>query len=275
MESQGPRLEGQSVSTTKVKLDALTLYYEAADDSAPPSPAVIDISLRIDRGESVAIIGPSGCGKSTLLKMISGLLRPSRGSVEIDGKIVDRVPKGIGFLFQSDALLPWKSAQQNIQLGGMLGGMAADQANALAKSLMEDLGIGQALKKFPGELSGGMRKRVALARTLAYGPSLFLLDEPFSALDAQTRIQVANRFLRVFEKLGHSVVLVTHDIEEAIAMADRVVVMTGSPGRIAAEFKIDLPHPRDYYGSRFEGSFRDLQGCVWEVLRQQMEGAPQ
>jgi NitT/TauT family transport system ATP-binding protein len=257
----------------KISLSNLGLSYSRSDGAASHGMAIADVSLTIGEGEAIAIIGPSGCGKSTILKLISGLLRPSFGTVAIDGQQVDRVPEGIGFLFQLDALLPWKTAQENAAMGGLMGGMPLAEATELAKSLLEELGIGKAAGKFPSELSGGMRKRVALARTLAYKPSIFLLDEPFSALDAQTRIQVGNRFIGVFERLRLSTILVTHDIEEALAMSDRVVVMTASPGRIAAEFEVNLPRPRDYYGTRFEPEFKYLQEQVWEVLRQQLERA--
>jgi NitT/TauT family transport system ATP-binding protein len=238
-----------------------------------PVTALSDISLTVGETEFVSIVGPSGCGKSTMLKIVSGLLKASSGRVDLDGARVDGVPKGVGFLFQSDALLPWSSALKNVEIGGQLAGLSADEATRTAKALLEELGLAKAMDKFPNELSGGMRKRVALARTLAYRPSIFLLDEPFSALDAQTRIQVGNRFLDVLQKLGQSVILVTHDIEEAIVMADRVVVMTAAPGTVAEVFDIHLPRPRDYYQSRFDPGFRDLQGRIWEVLRLQMEKA--
>jgi NitT/TauT family transport system ATP-binding protein len=257
----------------KIAARNLGLRY-ASDSDVDLQPAAIqELSFEVGNGEFVAIIGPSGCGKSTLLKVVAGLLKPSSGTVEMDGAPVEQVPKGIGFLFQFDALLPWKTSRQNVEIGAELGGADPASAKAVAISLLEELGLGKSLDKFPAELSGGMRKRVALARTLAYSPTVFLLDEPFSALDAQTRIQVGNRFLDIFQKRDQSVVLVTHDIEEAIAMADRVIVMTAAPGTIAAEFVVDLPRPRDYYASRFEPRFRELQAKAWDVLRFQMERA--
>jgi NitT/TauT family transport system ATP-binding protein len=190
----------------------------------------------------------------------------------MDDRPVTRVPDGIGFLFQSDALLPWKTALENVVIGARLAGRDRREAESRARSLLREIGLDRALDKYPAELSGGMRKRVALARTMAYEPRLFLLDEPFSALDAQTRIHVGNRFLRILETLGQTVLVVTHDIDEAIAMADRVLVMTASPGRVAKEFVIDLPRPRDYYRTRFEPGFRDMQESIWEILRREMEG---
>jgi len=266
------RAVGTAAGVPKIDVDAVSVRFPAPIPEQRSNLALSGVSVRVARGEFVAILGPSGCGKSTLLRVVCGLLGATEGTVRLDGQAVTRVPPGIGFLFQSDALLPWKTARENVAIGAILAGQAPAAARRRAEVLLGDIGLGQALDKFPAELSGGMRKRVALARTMAYEPTVFLLDEPFSALDAQTRIHVGNRFLRVLETLGQTVLIVTHDIDEAIAMADRVLVMTASPGRIAADFAIDLPRPRDYYGSRFEPSFRDLQGRIWEILRREMQG---
>ncbi len=256
----------------RIELSGLSLRYAASGAAEASHLALENVSLQIADGEFVAVIGPSGCGKSTLLRIVSGLLRPTMGIVKVSGDVIDRVPPGIGFLFQSDALLPWKTAEENVTIGGILAGKNPKEARDRARILLGELGLGNALHKYPSQLSGGMRKRVALTRTMAYEPNVFLLDEPFSALDAQTRIHVGNRFLKALEKLGQTVIFVTHDIEEAIALADRVVVMTASPGRIAAEFPITIPRPRDYYNSRFDSGFRDLQAKIWEVLRREMQG---
>lgn len=259
----------------KVSIHDVVLAYERPGTRIEPTLALDRISCSLADREFVAIIGPSGCGKSTLLKVISGLIRPTAGHVEIDGEPVVGVPRTVGFLFQSDALLPWRTAGDNVRIGARLAGRGEAEAAEVARTLLEQMGLAKAAKKFPSELSGGMRKRVALARTLAYDPTVILLDEPFSALDAQTRIHVANRFLAVFEELKRSVIFVTHDIDEAVAMADRIIVMTAGPGRIAGDFRIDLPRPRDYYRSRMEPGFRDYQEQVWDVLRREMEGVLQ
>ena len=261
-----------TAGVAKIDVDAVSVRFAASTQQQRSNLALSGVSVRVAPGEFVAILGPSGCGKSTLLRVVCGLLAATQGTVRIDDRVVTRVPPGIGFLFQSDALLPWKTARENVAIGAILAGKAPGEAGRRAEALLVDIGLGQALDKYPAELSGGMRKRVALARTMAYEPTVFLLDEPFSALDAQTRIYVGNRFLRVLETLGQTLLIVTHDIDEAIAMADRVLVMTASPGRIAANFVIDLPRPRDYYGSRFEPRFRDLQGRIWEILRREMQG---
>ena len=255
-----------------IDIDSVSLRFAPTGEAARSHLALADVGFRVKPGEFVALIGPSGCGKSTLLRIVAGLLGPTSGTVQIGGKTVDGVPEGIGFLFQSDALLPWKTAQENVVLGALLAGRSRTEATERASFLLAEVGLGKATEKFPSELSGGMRKRVALARTMAYEPRIFLLDEPFSALDAQTRIHVGNRFLQILETLGQTVIVVTHDIDEAIAMADRVLVMTASPGRIAKEFIIDLPRPRDYYGSRFTPGFRDMQQGIWDILKREMDG---
>jgi len=262
-----------SAARAKIDITGVSLRYAGRGAGEGSNLAIDNISFRVADGEFVALLGPSGCGKSSLLRLVSGLFPVTVGSIAIDGRLVTKVPPGIGFLFQSDALLPWKTALENVAIGAMLAGHGAVAARDRARTLLHDIGLGPAIDCYPAELSGGMRKRVALVRTMAYNPSVFLLDEPFSALDAQTRIHVGNRFLRILERLGQTVMFVTHDIDEAIALADRAVVMTAAPGRIAAEFTINLPRPRDYYQSRMVSGFRALQERVWEMLRREMQGA--
>ncbi len=257
---------------SKIVVQGVSLRYAGATSLARSNLALDDVSLHVADGEFIAIVGPSGCGKSSLLRLVSGLLAASSGQIRVGGKTVQGVHPSIGFLFQSDALLPWKTALENVAIGAVLGGRGQDEARDRARVLLQEIGLGGALDKYPSELSGGMRKRVALSRTMAYEPDVFLFDEPFSALDAQTRIHVGNRFLRILENLKQTVIFVTHDIDEAIALADRVVVMTAAPGRIAAEFRIDLPRPRDYYQSRLAPGFSEFQGQIWEVLRHEMQG---
>lgn len=256
----------------KISIDEVSLRYAGASEHARSNLALDKVSISVADGEFVAIIGPSGCGKSTLLRLVSGLLPVTSGRVSVNGRQVSSVPPGIGFLFQSDALLPWKTALENVAIGATLAGRKPEEARERARALLREVGLAKAEDKYPAELSGGMRKRVALSRTMAYEPDVFLLDEPFSALDAQTRIHVGNRFLRILEDLGQTVIFVTHDIDEAIALADRVIVMTAAPGRIAAEFKIDLPRPRDYFQSRMAAGFSAMQLRIWEVLRNEMQG---
>lgn len=224
--------------------------------------AVSDVSFSVAPGEFVAIVGPSGCGKSTLLKAIAGLVPLAAGSVAFGSGRETRV----GFVFQTDALLPWSTASGNIELALRLAGASAATARSRARALLAHVGLENAAELFPGQLSGGMRKRVAIARALAYDPAVFLMDESFSALDAQTRIHVANFFLNLLAESQQTVVFVTHDIEEAVVLADRVLVMSRGPGEIECEIAVPLPRPRDYHASRFVGGFDDLHRRVWEAL---------
>lgn len=260
-----------SAPTAGITIDHVSVMYPAAE-SGDPSLAVDDVSLNIRAGEFVALLGPSGCGKSTLLRVVSGLISASRGTVGISALDATAEQKAgapkIGFLFQSDALLPWKTAWHNIVEGARLGGAPAAEAAATTRELLASLQLEGAENKYPRELSGGMKKRVALARTLAYDPDVFLMDEPFAALDAQTRIVVGNLFLQILERKRQATIFVTHDIEEAIALADRVAVMTHGPGRVAEVFDIDLPRPRDYYTTRFLPDFRTIHERIWTALRE-------
>jgi NitT/TauT family transport system ATP-binding protein len=252
-----------------IEVDSVSLAYAGgkAGAGAPRTTgtlAVSDVSFSARPGEVVVVLGPSGCGKSTLLKVIAGLLAPSRGSVRIDGTA--QADRRVGFVFQSDALLPWRTAVQNVKLAVQLAGKSRQEAGVQAHQLMEELGLGDSCDKYPSQLSGGMRKRVALARALAYDPSVFLMDEPFGALDAQTRIRVGNFLLRILDRFGQTVIFVTHDIDEAIVLADRIIVMSASPGRIAATIDVSLPKPRDYYESRLTDGFTAMQKRVWEMM---------
>jgi NitT/TauT family transport system ATP-binding protein len=225
------------------------------------------VNLTIAPSSFVAVVGPSGCGKSTLLKVVAGLIAPSAGSVTFGAGQTFRDQR-IGFLFQADALLPWRTAADNVSVA--FGLSTGDKSHLRERSveLMSRLGLEGAADKYPHQLSGGMRKRVALARTLAYNPTVFLMDEPFGSLDAQTRVTVGNFFLRILEESRQTVLFVTHDIEEAVALADRVVVFSSGPGSsIIRDFEVDLPRPRDYYESRFLPHSADYQHEIWAALK--------
>ena len=228
--------------------------------------AVENASFSIEEGEFVSLVGPSGCGKSTILKVVAGLIEANGGTVLVDGRPIHGVPDGVGMVFQNDALLPWKTVRDNVRLPLALRGMNPDAQDAEIARLLELVRLTGFETFYPRALSGGMKKRVALARTLAYDPRLFLMDEPFGPLDAQTRILIGREFLEIWEQLNKSVLFVTHDVEEAIALSDRVLVMSPRPGRIVAEFPIDIPRPRDYEEIRFEPQFRELQRSIWHAL---------
>jgi NitT/TauT family transport system ATP-binding protein len=207
--------------------------------------ALQDVSLEIANGSFIAVVGRSGCGKSTLLNLIAGFLRPSEGTVYVNAKPLEGTPAGVGYVTQHDTLLPWRNARQNIGMPLEIRKVPkADRERAindlLAKTGLENFG-----HHYPSELSGGMRQRVALARCLIYEPVTLLMDEPFGALDALTRLQLQVEFLRIWEERRPTVVFVTHDLAEAVALADEVVVMSPGPGRVRTRIKVDLPRPRD------------------------------
>jgi NitT/TauT family transport system ATP-binding protein len=270
-EKQLPRTEDSAATKAEegfLRVSNLSVEYAARGDDDPVL-AVDDVSLEAANGEFVAIVGPSGCGKSTLLKAVAGLLPISAGDVKFGSG-----PKArLGFVFQSDGLLPWKSAAENVEIAikmslrqGSKDSVSKSELRDQAVKLLTQFGLGGSTDKFPAQLSGGMRKRVALARAVAYAPSAFLMDEPFSALDAQTRIHVGNFFLRMLENLGQTVLFVTHDIEEAVVMADRVIVLSSGPGHVTQVVDVPIPRPRDYHDTRFHPAFRDLQQTVWDSL---------
>jgi len=206
--------------------------------------AVNDASLEIMPGEFVCLLGPSGCGKSTLMNTVAGFVDPTSGSVKVDGVDVDRPGQDRGMVFQQHSLFPWKTVCDNVAFGPLMAGEGIDTARSTARSLLEMVGLSAYEKRFPGVLSGGMKQRVGIARALANYPSVLLMDEPFGALDAQTRAMMQENLLQIWDEFGITVIFVTHDIDEAVFLADRVVVMSASPGRLIADIKIELPRPR-------------------------------
>jgi NitT/TauT family transport system ATP-binding protein len=234
--------------------------------------AIRDVNLKIGAGKFCAIVGPTGCGKSTTLTLTSGLDTPSAGTVHVGGRQVDGITPGVGFVFQHDALLPWKSVIANVALGPQLRGATKTEARELARDWLTTVGLSGFEDHYPHQLSGGMRKRVQLAATLINNPSLLMMDEPFSALDVQTRAIMTNELMRLWEQTRPSVMFVTHDLEEAIAIADQVVVMTVGPATVKDVFEIDLPRPRGQIQDiRFEARFLELYKMIWTSLREEVE----
>lgn len=234
--------------------------------------ALRDLDLDVAPGEFCAVVGPTGCGKSTTLTLVSGLERPSLGTVKVHGEPVSGITPGVGFVFQNDAVLPWKSVLDNVAIGPRFRGVAKAEANAAARDWVRRVGLSGFEDRFPHQLSGGMRKRVALAQSLINEPRILLMDEPFSALDVQTRAIMSNELLQLWDETRPAVVFVTHDLEEAIALADKVVVLTAGPGgTVKATYDIDLPRPRVVQEIRFEPRFVDLYHQIWEALRSEVD----
>ena len=236
--------------------------------------AIRDVNLVVEPGQFCAVVGPTGCGKSTTLMLVSGLDRPSAGEVRVGGRIVDGIAKGISFVFQADALLPWKTVLGNVALGPKFRGVRKRDAEARARDWIRRVGLSGFEDHHPHQLSGGMRKRAGLAAALTNVPSILLMDEPFGALDVQTKAIMSNELLALWEQTKPTVIFVTHDLEEAIALADRVVVMTVGPGTVKGIYDIDLPRPRGAVQEiRFEPRFLELHRQIWESLREEVERA--
>jgi NitT/TauT family transport system ATP-binding protein len=236
-----------------------------------PFTAITDVTLDVAAGEFVTIVGPTGCGKSTTLSLVSGLEPATEGTVRVHGQPVTGIPDGVGYMFQADAVLPWKNVLDNVAVGLRYGGVPKAEALERARDWIERVGLSGFEDRYPHQLSGGMRKRVAMAQSLIGEPSLLLLDEPFGALDVQTRELMQDELLELWSGTGAAVVFVTHDLTEAIALADRVVVMTAGPATIKDIVPIDLPRPRRVEDIRLTPEFTELYRTVWNSLREEVE----
>lgn len=236
-----------------------------------PFVAVEGASLKVADGEFVAIVGPTGCGKSTLLNATAGLLAPAAGSVSIFGAPLSGLNRRAGYLFQAEALFPWKTALENVAIGLDVAGVAPGEARERAAAWLTRVGLKAFGARYPHQLSGGQRKRVGLAQVLIRDPKILLMDEPFGPLDAQTRQIMGNMLLSLWTSERKAVMFVTHDLEEAIALADRVVIMGAGPAsRIIGEWRVDLPRPRDISEIRLEPAFHALHKDIWSALRDEV-----
>jgi NitT/TauT family transport system ATP-binding protein len=228
--------------------------------------ALEDINLKVEEGEFVSIVGTSGCGKSTILNIVAGLMRPDEGHVAVRGNPVKGVDRKVGYTFQQASLLPWRTVRSNVEMGLELRGFDAEKRGRIAMGLIEQVGLSSFADVYPHQLSGGMMKRAEIVRVLAIDPEVLLMDEPFGALDAQTKIHMQNLLLDMLQKLRKTVIFITHDLEEAVVLSDRVVTMTARPGRILREHAIDLPRPRDSRNARLDPRFQQLLRAVWEDI---------
>jgi NitT/TauT family transport system ATP-binding protein len=251
-----------------VELRDVEVTFRLADGSH--YRAVRDIDLKIAPGEFVAIVGPTGCGKSTLLNAVAGLVSVA-GTVRIFGAPLAGLNRRAGYLFQQDALMPWKTALANIAVALEPAGVRAEAARDKARHWLQRVGLANFLDRYPHQLSGGQRKRVGLAQTLIRDPEILLMDEPFGPLDAQTRALMGDLLLSLWSADRKAVIFVTHDLDEAISLADRVLVMSAGPAaRIIAEHRIDLPRPRVSADIRLEPRFHALQRAIWADLRDEV-----
>jgi NitT/TauT family transport system ATP-binding protein len=256
-----------------VELAGVTQRYQKPGGGA--FTALRDVSLQVRAGEFVSLVGPSGCGKSSLLWIIAGLLKPSAGQVNVLGRPVSGVNREVGIIIQQDALLPWRDARENVALPLRFRGMSRREARVRASDWLSRVGLRGFESSYPHQLSGGMRKRVAIAATLAFDPKVLLLDEPFSSLDVQTRQLMENDLLELWTGSGQSVLFITHDLDEAVGLSDRVVVMTASPGTVLDDHSVGLPRPRDLLEDRHHMDFVRVHSQIWEGLRREVTKAHQ
>ena len=254
-----------------VSLESVTCTFLPSDERSPPYTAIRDVTLTARDGEFLSIVGPTGCGKSTILNLAAGLLAPTTGSIKIFGEPLTGLNHRAGYLFQSDALMPWRKAFDNVTAGLEIRGVPQKHRRELGRQWLDRVGLHGKDDLYPHQMSGGMRRRVALAQMLIVDPKIVLMDEPFSALDVQTRQLMENELLALWQQDRKSVIFITHDLEEAIAMSDRVVVLSAGPGtHPIGEFAIDLPRPRDVSEIRLTARFQELNAQIWNVMRDEV-----
>ena len=249
----------------------MSCTFISKDDPGQRYTAVQEVSLSVAAGEFVSVVGPTGCGKSTLLNVGAGLLQPSTGAVRVFGQPLQGINTRAGYMFQAESLMPWRTALGNVMAGLEFRGVPLADARAQAEDWLRRVGLGGFGDRYPHQLSGGMRKRTSLAQTLALDPDIILMDEPFSALDIQTRQLMENEVLALWASKRKAVLFITHDLDEAIAMSDRVVVLSAGPAaRPIGEFAIDLERPRDVAEVRTTPRFIELHKAIWDVLREEV-----
>ncbi|HEY3987211.1 ABC transporter ATP-binding protein [Cedecea sp.] len=257
-------------SETALQLHAVSYCY-GQSRSQGERTVLVETNLKILAGEFVSVVGPTGCGKSTLLKLCAGLLAPSSGHIAVFDKPLDGINSHAGYMFQDEVLLPWLTVLENVVLGLGYRGMPATQSDSLGRAWLARVGLSVVADYYPSQLSGGMRKRVALAQTLILDPDIILMDEPFSSLDIQTRQLMENELLALWEKKRSAVLFITHDLDEAIALADRVIVLSSGPGtHPIGEFSVPLSRPRDVTEIRTHPVFIGLHKQIWDVLRDEV-----
>jgi NitT/TauT family transport system ATP-binding protein len=259
------------MSVPALTLAGVSCTFVSKDDPGQRYTAVRDVDLTVGAGEFVSVVGPTGCGKSTLLNVGAGLLQPSTGTVSVFGEPLQGINRRAGYMFQTDSLMPWRTGLANVMAGLEFRGVPLPEARAQAEAWLKRVGLGGFGDRYPHQMSGGMRKRTSLAQTLALDPDIILMDEPFSALDIQTRQLMENEVLDLWAQKRKAVLFITHDLDEAIAMSDRVVVLSAGPAsHPIGEFVIDLARPRDVAEVRTQPRFIELHTAIWAVLRDEV-----
>jgi NitT/TauT family transport system ATP-binding protein len=251
----------------KLEVEGISLTFPAPRGDSGRVQVLDQVKLSVQPGEFCSIVGPSGCGKSTLLSVISGLVPPDAGACRLDGEQISLGDPAVGYMFQSDTLLPWATALQNVRFPLEAVGRRDD---GLCMALLKKVGVGQFADAYPWQLSGGMRKRVQLARLLAQQPKVLLMDEPFGALDAQTRLLMQEELLRLWESTGLTVLFVTHDLQEAIGLSDRVLLFSARPGRIKDEYVVRMERPRGIETIVTHDAYNDLFVGIWRSLKEEI-----
>jgi NitT/TauT family transport system ATP-binding protein len=259
------------MSAPALSLEKITCTFAARERAGEGYTAVRGTTIAVAAGEFVSVVGPTGCGKSTLLNVAAGLLQPSSGNVVVLGDALVGVNRRAGYMFQADSLMPWRNALENVRAGLQFAGVGREESEQRARDWLGRVGLAGFEARYPHELSGGMRKRVALAQMLILDPQLLLMDEPFSALDVQTRQLMENELLELWSANRKSVLFITHDLEEAIALSDRVIVLSAGPAtRPIGEFAIDLPRPRDVNEIRLTPRFVELHTKIWHAMKEEV-----
>ena len=254
-----------------IRLRDVTCTFVSPDAPEQRYTAVENVQLTVGAGEFVSVVGPTGCGKSTLLNVAAGLLEPSRGAVEVFGERLVGINRRAGYMFQADSLMPWRTAEANVRAGLQFRGVPPDEARERADAWLRRVGLGGFGDRYPHQMSGGMRKRTSLAQTLVLDPDIILMDEPFSALDIQTRQLMENELLELWQSKRKAVLFITHDLDEAIAMSDRVVVLSAGPAsHPIGDFTIDIARPRDVAEVKATPRFLELHAAIWQVLRDEV-----
>ena len=260
-----------AMSDIALAFSQVTCTFRAQDGGGADYTAMAQTTLQVRAGEFVSVVGPTGCGKSTLLNLAAGLLSPTSGQVRVFGEPLQGLNRRAGYMFQADALMPWRTALDNVMLGLSYRGVPPAQAREQAQAWLARVGLSGFGDRYPHQLSGGMRKRTALAQTLALDPDIILMDEPFSALDVQTRQLMEDEVLTLWAAKKKAVLFITHDLDEAIAMSDRVVILSAGPAsHPIGEFAIDIPRPRDVAEIKTTPRFIELHAAIWAVLREEV-----